>query len=195
MSRWEQMFLPMRLRDHLESVKVIGADGVERPVVKSTRVLSEGGRWPVPVRPANWTLGYLMVGLVLGGLLAWLGRRHRWPFIALATFWALMAGVFGAILTYLWAFTNHVAAHNNENLFLFNLLALALAVTLPSAVRGKAWAVKPARRLALVIAALAALGFLLKLLPAFYQSNLDLIALALPAHLGVLAGLRSPEPS
>lgn len=208
MSRSEQMFLPIRLREHLDSITVTGADGVSRPVVRQERVLSEGGRYPVPQRPASWTLRYLLVGVLAGALLAWLGRpdpirdsgptrlsARRWLFLALATLWALLSGILGLILTWLWAFSSHVVAHQNENLLLFNILALALAIVLPSAVRGKAWAWKPARRLALVVAALAALGLLLKLLPAFHQSNLELIALALPIHAGLRFGLSSPAPS
>jgi hypothetical protein len=163
-------------------------------------MLSEGGRYPVPVRPSRWTLRYLLVGLLLGGLLAWLGRPdasrdsvrlsgRRWLFLALATLWALLAGVLGALLTWLWAFSRHMVAHQNENILLFNLLALALAIVLPSAVRGKTWAVTPARRLALGVWLLAALGLLLKALPAFYQFNIELIALALPVHAGVALGL------
>ena len=202
MSRWEQMFLPIRLRELMDSIRVIGADGAARPVVREARVLYEGGRWPVPLRPSDWTLRNLLVGLVLGAVLAWLprptagsARARRAAFLGLTTLWALFAGIFGGALTWLWAFSSHVAAYRNENLFLFNLLALALAVLLPSAVRGKGWALKPARRLALVVAALAALGLLLKLLSAFHQSNLELISLALPIHTGVWLGLRNPSPS
>ncbi len=207
MSRWEQMFLPIRLREHLDSVRVTGADGLAHPVVRRERVLSEGGRYPVPVRPSNWTVRYLLAGLLFGGLLAWLGRPdtgnpdrtglggRRWLFLALATLWALLAGILGAVLTWLWAFSSHMVAHDNENLLLFNLLALALAVVLPSAVRGKSWALTPARRLAFAVAVLAALGMVLKALPGFYQSNIELIALALPVHAGVALGLLGAAPS
>lgn len=208
MTRWEQMFLPIRLREHLDSVTVTGAEGIRHPVVKVERLLAEGGRWPVPARPSNWTLRYLLAGLFVGGLMAGLGRSQaadpgragvsgrRWLFLALATLWALLAGIAGLLLTWLWALSTHMVAHDNENLFLFNLLALVLAMVLPSAVRGKAWALQPARRLSLLVVALAALGLLLKALPAFQQSNLDLIALALPGHLGLWVGLSSsPRPS
>ena len=206
MSRWEQMFLPIRLREHLDSVAVMGTDGMARPVVKQERVLNVGGSYPVPVRPGNWTLRYLVAGLLFGGLLAWLGRpdpspaagkrgARRWLFLALATLWTLAAGVLGAVLTWLWAFSRHMVAHNNENILLFNLLALALALVLPSAVRGRGWAVNPARRLALAVAVLAALGMLLKVLPGFYQSNLDLVAFALPVHAGVALGLIGITPA
>ena len=219
MSRWEQMFLPIRLSEHLDSVKVAGPDGTLRPVVKSFQVLAEGGRWPVPARPSNWNWRYLAVGLVLGGVLMWLGgvtlseAKGKGPdaaastatrsqrdirgaaFLALATLWALLAGIAGLVVTWLSLLSGHRAAHQNENILLFNLLALALAVVLPRAIRRGGRTLKAARRLALMVAALAALGLLLKLLPAFSQSNLELIALALPIHLGLWAGLRTREPS
>ena len=195
MSRWEQMFLPIRLSEHLDSVRVAGPDGTLRPVVRSFQVLSEGGRWPVPARPSNWTWRYLSVGVVLGGLLMWLGGVSRGLFLALGTLWALLAGIAGLVVTWLSLLSGHRAAHQNENILLFNLLALALAVLLPVAIRRGGRTLKTARRLALVVAALAALGLLLKLLPAFNQSNLELIALALPIHLGLWLGLRTREPS
>jgi uncharacterized protein DUF4105 len=199
MSRWEQMFLPIRLREHLDRITVTGPDGVARPVVKSERVLAPGGSWPVPDRPHDWTVRYLAAGLLLGGVMAWLGARGagwaRGAFLALGTLWALVGGVLGLVLTWLWAFSSHVAAHANENVLLFNLLALGLAVVLPAAVRGNPRRGNAARRLALWIAALAALGVVLKIVPGFHQSNLDLIALALPAHAGVWLGLRSRPPA
>ena len=198
MSRWEQMFLPIRLSEHLDSVKVAGPDGVLRPVVKSFQVLAEGGRWPVPARPSNWTWRYLAVGVALGGVLMWLGaqssRGGKAIFLGLATLWALLAGIAGLVVTWLSLLSGHRAAHQNENILLFNLLALALAVVLPLAIRRGGPTLKTARRLALVVAALAALGLLLKLLPAFGQHNLELIALALPVHAGLWLGLRSREP-
>ncbi|HJR34159.1 MAG TPA: hypothetical protein VJ817_04375, partial [Gemmatimonadales bacterium] len=105
------------------------------------------------------------------------------------------AGIAGLVVTWLSLLSGHRAAHQNENILLFNLLALALAVVLPLAIRRGGRTLKAARRLALVVAALAALGLLLKLLPWFDQHNLELIALALPVHLGLWAGLRTREPS
>jgi hypothetical protein len=200
MTRWQQMFLPVRLREMMDSVRVVVEDGSMRSAVRSQAVLAEGGRFPEPARPADWTLGYLGAGVVLGLVLAGLGRHARAVrsgsdaaragFIALGTLWALLAGVIGLLLAWLWAFSSHTAAHRNENLLLFNVLAFALAVVLPAAVRGRPWAILPARRLALAVAALAALNLLLKLLPGD-QANLELIALALPAHAGLALGLSS----
>ena len=49
---------------------------------------------------------------------------------------------------------------------------------------------RAAERLALVVAGLSLLGLALKLLPGFDQTNGHVIAIALPAHLGIAAGLR-----
>jgi Domain of unknown function (DUF4105) len=187
MSRWEQMFLPGRLRESLDSLQLPGPDGSLHPLVKTERVLAEGGRWPVPARPANWTLGYLVAGVLGGGLFAGLSRTR--VFLPLATLWMLLAGLAGGFLAWLWTWSFHWATWRNENLFLFNLLALGLAVVLPSALRGKAWARRPARVLALLVLAVAGLGLLLKLLPAFRQHDLEVIALVLPIHAGVCWGL------
>jgi hypothetical protein len=194
------MFLPVRLREMMDSVRVVGSDGALTSAVRSQTVLAEGGRFPEPTRPADWTFGYLGMGTILGVVLAGLGQHARTTrsgsdaaragFIALGTLWALLTGVVGLLLGWLWAFSSHTAAHRNENLLLLNVLALALAVVLPAAVRGRAWAILPARRLALVIAALAALSLVLKLLPG-NQANLELIAFALPAHAGLALGLSS----
>lgn len=188
MTGWEQMFLPIRLRELLDSVRVSGPDGMERPLVRDARVLAQGGAFPVPATPSNWTGRFLAVGVVLGGLLAWLGGRRSRAFVPLATLWALLAGVVGLALTWLWVFSTHVAAYRNENLFLFNVVVLILAIVIP--LRSES-----ARRLAAVVTGVAALGLLLKLLPAFDQKNLELFALALPAHTGVWLGLRGRAPS
>ncbi len=188
MSRWEQMFLPIRLREHLDSVRIVGAGGVERPLVKQARVLAEGGKFPVPSAPADWTWGFLGAGVILGGLLAWLGTRRSRAFVPLATLWTILSGAVGLALTGLWLFSTHVAAYQNENLFLFNIVALVLALLILA---------RPerARRIAAVVTGLAALGLVLKILPVFDQANLELIALALPAHAGVWLGLKARESS
>jgi len=96
--------------------------------------------------------------------------------------------VVGLILAGLWGFTDHAAAYNNENVLQANLLALGLLWLVPKAVRGSARG-KRAVVLATVVAGLSLLGLLLKLLPAFDQVNGEIIALALPIHLGLAAAV------
>jgi hypothetical protein len=187
MTRWEQMFLPMRLRQHLDSIQIAGTDGSLHPLVRNERLLNPGGRWEVPDRPTSWLLGYLLLGLVAGGGLVLLGRTRA--FLPLATLWTLLTGLAGAFMTYLWTGSHHLAAYRNENLLLCTLPALVLAFVLPSALRGRRWAIEPARRLALLIVLLGGLALLLKVLPWFRQHNLEMIALFLPLNLGLWLGL------
>jgi hypothetical protein len=55
-------------------------------------------------------------------------------------------------------------------------------------VRGRETAAR-GRRVALMVAGLSLLGLVLKLLPGFDQVNAPIIALALPAQLGIAAAL------
>lgn len=188
MSRWEQMFLPMRLRQHLDSVQVSGADGIARPLVKSERVVAAGGRWPVPERPANWLWGYLLTGLVAGAVLVALGRSVA--FLPLAMLWALLVSVLGGLLAWFWIFSRHVATYRNENLFPLNVLAVGLLVALGAVALRRGWGLRVARRCAGLLTGMAGLGLLLKLVPWFRQHNLEILLLALPVHAGLWLGLR-----
>jgi hypothetical protein len=100
--------------------------------------------------------------------------------------WAVLAGLGGVVLAYLWAFTDHAAAYRNENVLQVSFLALLLIGRVPGLVRG--WG-ELARRVAVALVGLSALGLFLKLLPLFFQVNGEIIALALPIHLGVAAGI------
>jgi hypothetical protein len=106
--------------------------------------------------------------------------------------WGLLTGVLGLILLGLWTLTDHEFAWANENLLQANPLGLALLVLVPLAVAGRrgraAWTV------AAILAALSILGLLVHPLPLTRQANLGIIALALPVHLGLLAGLRPFRP-
>jgi len=188
MSRWQQMFLPMRLREYLDSLSVTGPDGVAQPVVRSERVISEGGAWPAPAQASNRLLWYLVAGLAAGGVMALAGRGRA--FLPVATLWTLLVGLLGAFMLWAWIWSWHVAGYRNENLFQLNLFALALALVLPSALRGKSWAAGPARWLSGAVVVLGVLGLVLKVLPGFRQHNLEVIALLLPVHGAVWLGVR-----
>ena len=189
MSRWEAMFLPMRLREGLNRITVTGPDGGIEPAVKTERLVSEGGRWPAPERPSNWLPGYLVGGALAGILMALLGRTRG--FVPAATLVALLTGLLGTFMLWAWIFSFHTAGYRNENLLLFNPLWLALAVVLPSAARGRRWAFNPARRLGAAVAGLAGLGLLVKVLPQFPQHNLEVIGMVLPLQLAIGLGIRN----
>jgi hypothetical protein len=193
-SAWEEMFLPLALREQIRKIRVVEG-GMEKPLVKEERTLFESTDPPPPADPPFLLPFYLIAGLILGSSAWGLGRAARTSrparagFAIGATLWGLVVGTSGLILVGLWAFTDHTAAYRNENVLQLSVLALCLvwwgpkAVSNPAAGR-RAWVV------ALLMAGLSALGLLLKLFPQFYQVNGEIIGLALPAHLGVAGGFR-----
>lgn len=190
-SAWDEMFLPELLQRHLRGVRVPGPEG-ERPLVRSERVLHAGTIPPVPDAPPSWRLAYLLVGLAFAALLIGLALRRkrrvgRIAFLVLAVGYLSLVGVLGSVLAGAWAFTDHVMAFPNENLFLVNPLALLLAVALLVAAIWGRWG-RLVLGLAAAIAVASLLGFALQLLPALYQVNGDVYALALPANLAVAFG-------
>ncbi len=195
---WEEMFLPISLRPYLNAVTVRDPDGRIHPLVKQERHLVESDRYRVAEHPSNWTWRYLLIGVGLGGLLGGLGRLGRgssgWRFVfaGVGGLWSLAVGLGGLALAGLWAFTTHQFAYWNENLFQLNVASLVVAAAVPRGViRG---ASKVLDFSVALVAGIAGLGLLLKLVPGFDQSNLDVIALFLPAHLGLLVGRWAQRP-
>ncbi|MBA3258222.1 MAG: DUF4105 domain-containing protein [Gemmatimonadales bacterium] len=192
-SVWEEMFLPLAMREHLRRVTVAGPGGAPVPLVKSERTLFESTAPPPPAAPPRWLHWYLSLGVALGAAVAGLGafrrnRAARLGFAVLIATWGLAVGLAGVVLAGLWGFTDHVMAHRNENLFQVNPLALALVVLGPLAAGGRA--VRQARAVAIALAGLAVLGLVLQVLPGLDQVNGAIIALALPMHLGIAMALR-----
>jgi hypothetical protein len=94
------------------------------------------------------------------------------------------------VLAGLWGLTDHVMAYRNENLFQVNPLILGLAILVPAGLAASSRARHWARVLSRGLVALSMAGLALKLIPAFDQVNGEVIALALPIHLGVAIGLQ-----
>jgi hypothetical protein len=161
------------------------------PLVKAERQVFVATGPPEPRQPPDEMVRNLAIGLavaVLFGVLARgasVGKRvARIGFTTVATIWTALNGILGVLLIVGWAATRHIFMARNENLLQFDVLSLALAVVLPVAIaRGRA--VRAARTLALVIAAIAFVGFAMQILPWFKQVNGEIIALTLPAHLAL----------
>ena len=203
---WEEMFLPMALREHARRVVLRGPAGSTVPLVASERTLFESTAPQPPAAPPSWLPWYLALGAVVGGLAGLLGAaagdpQRRWARAGLGLFsilWGLVGGLGGIVLAVLWALTDHVMAYRNENLFQLNPLLLGLPVLVPLGLAGVHRAARWARLLASVLAGLSLAGFVLQALPGLDQVNGSVIALMLPIHLGVAAGLLRairPEPA
>jgi len=189
-SAWDEMFLPLALRDHIRNVTVRGAGGSPVPAVRSEQTLFESTERPPPQAPPFWLPAYMALGVVVAAATIALARAgtgspaSRRGFMALSAGWTLLAGIFGLVLAGLWAFTDHAAAYQNENLLQLNPLQLAL---LPLLVRSTSSSTGRLVWISGFLAALSLAGLVLKLLPGFYQVNAEIIGLALPIHLGLAA--------
>ena len=191
-SRWEEMFLPMKMRDRVRELRIPDAAGNLVPLVASEGVLYDAvGRPAEQTAPPRWTIGYLLAGLAIAGALVLLGvkaRRSaaaRFGFSAAAALWFLFAGTGGLILAGLWSFTDHSIAYANENLLQLSPLALPLVLLVPALAYGARWAAKWAARLSLAVAALSVVGFLMQIIPGLDQGNGVIVALALPVNLAL----------
>lgn len=192
---WEEMFLPVAMREHLRRVRVAAPGGAAVPLVRSERTIFESTAPAPPSAPPDWIAAYLAIGGLIGAAAYTLASRARdsgaarMGFLAVAGGWTVVAGLAGIVLAGLWWFTDHTMSAWNENLLQMNPISLALLPLLPGAVRRRG-SPHSSTRLAWWILALAGAGLVIQVLPWFQQVNGPVIALALPAHLGIAAGLR-----
>jgi hypothetical protein len=189
---WEEMFLPFKVQQQVRSIRVPDASGREVPLVaREWTMLEAPGRAPERAKPPFWTPWFLLIGLLVAGALVLTARaapRSGWArfgYSAVSALWLLLAGTGGILLVLLWTMTNHSIAYRNENLLQLSPLALPLVLLVPCLAYGARWAVRSARALAMAVAALSVLGFVMQVLPGLDQRNAQMIALALPINLAM----------
>lgn len=194
LSRWQEAFIPMELRDAVASAYVTHPDGSSTPLVVSEETWFQAERAAEPEVASSRMFAFLLLGLLIAAAFLGLGHaadRSRAARVALALFaflWAINIGVLGTIIGALWAFTDHSPTYRNENLFTVNSLSIVLALlVLPAFLARRA--LRAAFLVGAAVAALALLGFVLQLLPALDQQNGEVLAATLPAHLALAAVL------
>jgi hypothetical protein len=125
-SRWEEMFVPLKLREYLLTMPAYNDDGSVREGEKLLSHTTTLTAHPDPVNsPVN---GYVILWLLLGipallGLALYRKTRFRKAGVrifglALAV-WGALSGTFGLYLVLAWAFSGHAEVHHNANLWLF----------------------------------------------------------------------------
>jgi hypothetical protein len=200
---WQLAFIPGRLSEMLRDAEIPDGTGKFVPLIKSEDTLFAASRPPEPRADELHTLSFFFTGCLLFAIITGLAqlanaRRGWWQpvFLVAASLSSLIIGLAGSGLVALWLMTNHIHSFSNENVLQANPLSLVLGVVILTQFRMRRQGtvnepfVRPRiLRLAWAIVALSVLGLALKILPAFYQQNLQIIALLLPLHLGIALAL------
>ncbi len=175
---WEEMFIPMKLRDWVREIRVPDDSGRMVPLVMSERVLYEAQRDPERLSPPMSVVPLGIIGLVLASGLAWLGKGRTGALGASVAAGALL-GALGMVLVFLRVATSHVAAYGNTNMFVYNPLWLILLLAMIVARRSPR-ADHAVYYVATGVALLAAFGVVAPFLPGLRQRSFAVIALAAP---------------
>jgi hypothetical protein len=196
-SAWDEMFIPMRLRDLIRGARVRHTDGSRGRLVLSERQLvvderyAESDHHPDLLAPALLA-GSLFTALVLIiGFFSGRSAAARIAFAVVGGTWHGLVGFAGLLAMCAGLFTKHVFMGQNINWFLATPASLALMVLLPLAVRRGAppRVVSTARGLTAITAGAAIFTVVLRAFPAFTQDSLPIIVLLLPGHVAVAAEL------
>jgi len=188
---WSGSFLPAQLMETLRSVRT--PDG-QPLVAEETRIAA--ARIPSPPdSPPDLRWPMLVVGLIFGiafALAGWFHRCSRVAHYAFAfggAFYALLAGIAGVGMAILWAFTAHRSAWANENLSLFDPLALLLIPALLHLARRDARVSRFGLVLASLMTLAAVAALIVNLTGLLPQRNLHWILFALTVWLGLSSGM------
>jgi hypothetical protein len=137
----EYMYLPDYLYLAFKDAKKI-EKGISKPLIKKENLLLEFEERPIPVKWYNpFLVFFLIMTLVvyITAINARKNKRTRW----VDFFLFLLTGSFGALIVFLWFFTDHRTAPNNFNFlwaFAPNLIVafVALKKTLPNWIKSYA---------------------------------------------------------
>jgi len=208
-SAWEEMFLPLHLKEHLDGVRIVDAEGESGPLLGEAVQVIEAVRDRLPLAAPDFLFPLLLLGTALGALFAGLGwmvgEGKRWSGWALAlsgAVWSGAVGLLGTALLLSWFFTDHVFWALNENAFQANPVSLVLSgLLLREALKGNGHRAGIRARIrvdavAKIVGGVAIAGLCVQVLPGFDQVNGEVLAVLLPAHVGLAWGaLRAWPPS
>ena len=200
---WDDMWIPMKLRDTAGALTVTGSDGNRVPLVRSEEIWVDAPRDYAAIAPPRLDLLFLLLGLLTGVVLSLLGygaraggRGGRTGLILFGCAWGLFCLAASALMVTLY-WTDHSFTYWNQNILLFSPLGVGVAVGL-TRVAAKGTTSVWGRRFVLASLGLAAVALLLNLVPLWAQGNREMIAFALPVQLAacwVMLGINRMENS
>lgn len=186
LSRWDEAFIPMRLRDSLRLIKL--SDG--RPLVSAEEELLPHRLSMPPEDMPPWKKTAFMIGIALAIGIFFLAKRTPRLLSGLAGIFWLCAGLLGCLMLFVWFGSAHWAGYRNANLLLMSPLALALLPGAWCKLRNK-YPGKYFNHLLWLSAALAAVAGFLQFLPFLAQQNFEWVLMLLPVHLAFAKSLSS----
>ena len=190
-SQWQEMFLPLKLQEHLRRVYVAGTTGAQEPLVVREVQLAASNR-PADRKAApnyvrRFTLFGIGIALFLFILLSLSLTGLRTTKVLLGFFAAVVSiigGLAGLGLILAWTVTDHYFMSRNENILQLNPLLLVAGLLIPFAFKvGRVR--KPLIGIVFASAALSLLGFAMQALPMFRQPNGEIIGLAMPVQIAL----------
>jgi hypothetical protein len=191
LSAWAEMFVPMRLQQLIQRIRVRHSDGTVTRLVHRERQLVDDDTYKDAETPPGYFSPALEVGLLITGAVLALcmvpggPAPVRWTVGAIGILWNLIAGFVGIMLLYADIFTPHAQyMGRNVNVLLATPAGLAIAALIPFALRRNASpkVVRATRSLSVFAAACAVLAVLLRVVPHLAQQNRPLLALVVPVQ-------------
>lgn len=192
-TRWQEMFLPLKLQEHVRRIYVRGQAGTLEPlVVREIQIASSSRpaeRKTAPNYVRRFSLFGVGIALILFVLLSLslTGLRTSKVLLAvLASLTSIIGGLAGLGLILAWGVTDHYFMSRNENILQLNPLLLVLGVLIPFAY-GNTRIRKNVIAVAFASAGFSLTGFLIQALPLFHQPNGEIIGLAMPVQVALAA--------
>jgi hypothetical protein len=186
LSAWDELFIPMHLRDAIRAARVTHVDG-DRPLVSGERTLVPVGAFVEAAGPPTMVGWAALVGVVLAAGLLVLGRTAPWAFATAAVTWHVVVGFAGGLVLWAGNFTRHVFMGVNSNVLAATPVSLVLVVLIPLAMSRHAG--PRVRRAAAGAAAFTVVAWALALashlVPAWAPADLSPLVLAGPLHMAI----------
>ena len=194
LSQWDEMFIPMKVRDRVRELKVPGPDGALVPLVEREQEIYTATRPPERVLAPQWTGAFFAAGALVAALVLALARfapaggPARAVLVAFGGGWGLLAGIAGVVLFLAATFTKHVYWQQNVSLALLPPTGLIFA---PAWWR---WLTRGNAGLGTTIAFAAFLvppvaGTIMAFVDGGWHGALPIIAFTLPVHAALVASV------
>ncbi len=133
LSRWDEMFLPVKVRDRVRELMVAAPSGELVPLVIEERVAFRSTREAERAQAPQWTGAFFAAGALVAALVLLLARfaptggAARAVLIAMGTGWGALAGVIGVVLLLAATATRHIYWQQDVSLSLLPPTGLLFA--------------------------------------------------------------------